>query len=309
MADVPGDLAAELKAKGRGDLHSSPAFGTAFLTLMCTPKLPAELGQGLNPLADVRVRQALAMAIDKRFIVDNITRMDQLPARTYLPPDGTLPDFQWLAGPYDRGPGRRYTDTELRQLLVGQAIAAGPGLPYDVARARQLLADAGYPSGRGFPVLPILYNTDNTTRGAIVQHLKNQWKQTLNIDVDIQALEGKIFSRQVSTKQYAIATVAWYGDYPDASTFTDKYLSTSLQNDSLWTNQRYDDLCHAAQKEPDARRRLAILSEAENMIDTQVPIVPLYHYVNLSLSRDGVHGCDPNPRNMQMLKSVWVDRK
>src|SRR5688500_2232955 len=103
MADVPGDLAAELKAKGRTDLRTSPAFGTAFLTLLCRPQLPPSSGGvGKNPLADVRVRQALAMSIDKRFISDHLTRMGELPARTYLPPDGTLPDFRWLPGPFDQ---------------------------------------------------------------------------------------------------------------------------------------------------------------------------------------------------------------
>ncbi len=86
LADVPGDFAAELKAKGRTDLRSSPAFGTAFLTLLTSPELPESFGGGKNALADVRVRRAMAMAIDKQFIVDNITRMGELPARTYVPP-------------------------------------------------------------------------------------------------------------------------------------------------------------------------------------------------------------------------------
>jgi oligopeptide transport system substrate-binding protein len=102
LADVPNELAAELRNRGRTDLRSSPAFGTAFLTLLCRPELPASVGGGKNPLVDPRVRRALAMSIDKRFIVEHITRLGEMPARTYLPPDGTLPNFQWLPGPFDR---------------------------------------------------------------------------------------------------------------------------------------------------------------------------------------------------------------
>src|SRR4051794_5578820 len=300
MADVPTDLAPELRAKGRKDLRTSPAFGTAFLTFLCRPELPeAAVGAAgiKNPLADVRVRQALAMAIDKQFIVDTITRMGELPARTYLPPDGTLSEFKFLPGPYDKSRQQPYSDVELRALLAKPASAEGPGLPPDVAMAQKLLADAGYPNGKDFPALPILFNTDSTPRTKIVQVLKNQWKSRLNIEVNIQGMEGKVYKQRVSKKEYVIAPVAWYGDYPDASTFTDKYLSTSLQNDSDWQNKTFDDLCARAAKEPDTTKRGVLLSQAENLIDTEVPIVPLYHYVNTSLSPDNVYGVEPNGRN------------
>lgn len=315
QSDVDGDTAAVLREKGRKDLRSSPAFGTAFLTLICTPKLPDTVADAIgvtdNPLADVRVRQALAMSIDKQFIVDGVTRMGELPARTYVPPDGTLPGFTWLPGPYDKGAGdRRYTAEEVRKQLTSAAGVAGPGpgLPYDVQRAKQLLAEAGYPDGKGFPRLPIIFGSNSPARQKIVQVLKNQWKQKLNIDVDIQQLEGKNYRDKVDGKQYAIAPVAWYGDYPDASTFTDKYLSTSKQNDCAWYNKTYDDLCAKAAKEPDPDKRLRLLEQAEHLLNTEVPIVPLYHYVNVSLSRDNVHNVDPNPRNITIFKHVWVDR-
>jgi oligopeptide transport system substrate-binding protein len=311
LADVPGDVASELKKQGRKDLRTSTAYGTAFLTLLCQPNLPDSLGGGKNPLADMKVRQALAMSIDKQYVVDNLTRMGELPARTYLPPDGTLPDFRWLPGPYDktRTPAEPYSPEQVRQLLAAKTFPDGPGLPYDPDAARKLLAEAGYPNGAGFPTLPILFNTNNETRARIAQTLKNQWKQVLNINVNIQGIEGKIFQQRVSKKEYAIATVAWYGDYPDASTFTDKYLSTSLQNDSDWQNPAFDALCAKAAKEGDAAVRGKIHSEAENMIDTEVPIIPMYHYVNTSLSRDNVTGVLPNPRQLSFFKNITVRRQ
>lgn len=312
--EVDGDLAAELKAKGRKDLRVSPAFGTAFLTYICTPKLPNSIAKKLdsddNPLLDVRVRQALTMSIDKQFIVDSITRMGEMPALTYVPPDGTLPGFTWLPGPFDKVSKGNFSAEQMRKKLTGTdpTSGPGPGVPFDVAKARQLLAEAGYPNGKGFPKLPIFFGTNSPTRQKICQVLKNQWKQALNIDVDLQGLEGKSFRDRVSSKDYAIATVAWYGDYPDASTFTDKYQSSSKQNDCGFVNKTYDNLCAAAVKEPDADKRLRMLEQAENILNSEVPIAPLYHYVNVSLARDNVHGVDPNPRNITVFKAVWVDR-
>jgi len=279
LADITTDLASELRARGRTDLRASKAFGTAFLTLMCKPQLPKSIFNGAkNPLADQRVRQALAMSIDKKFITERVTRMGEEVATTYFPP-GTLPGFETL-----------------------------PGLPFDVAKAQSLLAEAGYPKGKGFPALPILYNSDNPTRARIVQVLKEQWKQNLGIDVEIESQELKIYRNRVTEKDYAIAMVAWYGDYPDVSTFTDKYLSTSLQNDSAWANMQFDQLCDDATKEADAAKRMLILQKAEALIDTEVPIVPLYHYVNCSMRRDYVKGIKENPRNLTVFKGLRLDK-
>jgi oligopeptide transport system substrate-binding protein len=311
LADVKGDQAAELRAKGRTDLYSSPAFGTAFLTLLCRDTLPPSSGvAGKNPLADVRVRQALALTIDRNFITEYITRMGELPARTYLPPDGTLADFRWLPGILDpAGPGRPpYADVELRKMLPDTKNPSGPGLGFDVAAARKLLADAGYPGGAGFPVLPVLFNSENSTRGKFAQAIKDQWKANLGITVDVQQVEGKVFKQRVSKKDYVIATAAWYGDYPDASTFTDKYLSDSLQNDSDWQNKAFDALCAKAAKETDAAARVALLSQAEHLIDTEVPIIPLYHYTNVSMNRPYVEGIAPNPRNTTIFKGLRVKK-
>lgn len=277
LCECPSDIAPELFEKKDPNLRLSVAYGTSFLNLLTSEKFPPSiLGGAKNPLADVRVRQALAMSIDKAFIVDQITRMGEKQATTYFPP-GTLPGFDLL-----------------------------PGLDFDVVKAKALLAEAGYPDGVGFPQLPILYGTNNKKREKIVQYLKQQWKKNLNIELDIQGVEGKTFSKRMTDREYAIAPTAWYGDYPDVSTFTDKYLSTSINNNSAWFVKEYDDLCAAAAREPDKAKRLLMLRKAENMIDTQVPVIPLYHDTTASLYPDKVTGVEANPRNLIVWKAVKV---
>lgn len=279
LSDVPVDLARDLKAKGRTDLRSTKAFGTSFMTLLVSPNLPKSILNGAkNPLADIRVRQALALAVDKQAIVRDVTGMGEEVATTFVPP-GTIKGYE-----------------------------PRPGLGFDVAKAKQLLADAGYPGGKGFPQLPMLYNSGNPTRERMVQVLAKQWESTLGIKFNLQMLEVKEYRNRVTDKNYAIATVAWYGDYPDVTTFTDKYLSTSNQNDCDWKNMTFDGLCDQATKEPDPVKRLQILNDAENLLNTEVPIIPIYHYVNCSMRPDYVTNLGDNPRNVTVFKGIRMER-
>ncbi|MGD1277922.1 MAG: peptide ABC transporter substrate-binding protein [Tepidisphaeraceae bacterium] len=273
--DNAPDLAADLLAKGgRGDLHVFTAFGTYFYTFNCLPTLP---DGRKNPLADVRVRQALSMAIDKEPIVREAARLGQPVAATYIPP-GVFDDY-----------------------------VSPPGLPYDVAAAARLLADAGYPAGRGFPRLTILYNNEGV-HGDVAQIISRQWLRNLGIETALEGVEIKIFGARLYNQQYDIARASWYGDYDDPSTFTDKYLSDAENNEAKWSNARYDQLCAEAQKEVDAHRRLQLLSQAEHLLLQDAPILPLYHYVNGYMFRDNVKGIPLAPSAMQMFKAIEVIR-
>jgi oligopeptide transport system substrate-binding protein len=126
--------------------------------------------------------------------------------------------------------------------------------------------------------------------------------------MDLQGVEVKIFGEKLHAQQYAVARASWYGDYDDPTTFTDKYKSDSDDNDSKWNNPRYDRLCAEAQKETDPHRRLALLSEAEGILLSEAPIIPLYTYVNAYMFRDEVHGLPLAANAMIMFQSVHVVR-
>jgi oligopeptide transport system substrate-binding protein len=274
LAEVDSDLAPELKAQGRSDLHVFPAFGTYFYSINCKPALPD--GRP-NPFHDVRVRQAFTMAIDKRPIVENVTRMHEPIATTYVPP-GVFPDYP-----------------------------SPKGLGYDVAGARRLLAEAGYPNGQGFPRITILFNNE-FEHGKIAQVVRRQWLTNLNVETDLEGVEIKIFGARLHDKEYAVARASWYGDYQDPTTFTDKYLSYSDNNDAGWVNQKYDDLCDLAAKEPDPKARMRLLAEAEGILCQEAPIIPMYYYLSRYMLRSNVHGVPLDPRNMVMMQAVEVTR-
>jgi len=273
LADLDSDLAAQILAHGkRTDLHVFPAFGTYFYSLNCLPTLSD--GRH-NPLSDVRVRRALSMAIDREPIVKNVGRLGQPVSFTYLPPH------------------------------VFEGYVSPPGLPYDVTQARKLLAEAGYPNGQGFPHLSILYNTESL-HGDVAQIVRRQWLDNLGIQMDLQGVEVKVFGEMQHTQQFSVSRASWYGDYNDPSTFTDKYKSDSDDNEAKWNSPEYDRLCAEAQKEPDQHRRLALLSQAENILLSEAPIIPLYTYVNTYMFRDQVQGIPLLANAMIMFQPVHV---
>jgi oligopeptide transport system substrate-binding protein len=272
LADVNPEYGFERKKQNSRDLWIADAFGTAYLTINCAEKV-AELRDTKNPLADLRVRQALAMTIDKNRIVEDITRMGEKPADRYMP----------------------------THFYKGWNSSTVPA--QDIAKAKQLLAEAGFPDGKGFPVLSIAYNADSVPRRDIAEFLRNQWQRHLKINIELRAMELKGYRDYITTKQYTIALAAWYGDYADASTWTDKYLSTSENNDSNWAPPEFDKLCYDATKEPDEAKRKALLVRAESMINEQLPIIPLYYYVNYTLRRPEVRDLPLNARNT----TIWDD--
>ncbi|NJN36531.1 MAG: peptide ABC transporter substrate-binding protein [Nitrospiraceae bacterium] len=119
--------AADIVKSGRSDVHYQPAAGTYFYALNCQPQANGQP----NPLADVRVRQALSLAVDRKNLVENVTRLNQPIAMTFTPP----------------------------YAIPGYDAPVEAGLSFDVEKARQLLADAGYPGGKGIPPIKILFNT------------------------------------------------------------------------------------------------------------------------------------------------------
>ena len=291
ITDIPGQQAYDMRQAGRKDLHVFPAYGTYFWTLNTADKLK---DGSANPLSDVRVRQALVGAIDKQQIVDTIAKMDQMVTDVYVPKNA------------DYFPGYKHPT----------------GIAYDVDASKKLLAEAGYPGGRGFPRLKLLFNTGTGDHEAIAQNLARQWKEKLGVEFDLDPVEMAQFKDRYSPKlvksadgaahleagDFALARGSWYGDYMDVTTYTDKYLPLALNNDAVWDSPRYAALCQQAKTEADPQKRLDLLAQAEQILVTACPILPLYHYTNTFIEKPGVSGIPENPRNMVAMKNVETPR-
>lgn len=270
-------MAADLVSQQRPDVSTSPWAGTYFYSFNCS----ATLQDGSpNPLRDARIRRALSLAIDRKTIVERVTRLNQPVAQTFVPPGA----------------------------LMGYESPLDAGADYNPNEARQLLTDAGYADGSKLTGLSILFNTGQGHEN-IAQQIKRNWEEVLGVSVTLEGQEGKAFSERLKKKQYTIARASWIGDYPDATTFLDKFVTGNGNNDAAWSNTTYDQLLRTAATQTDRAARLASLREAEAVLLREQPIAPIFHYITLQVfDPKKVQGIHPNIWNLRRLELVRVNR-
>ncbi len=270
-------LAAELIRQDRPDLHREAMAGTYFYNFNCQPKLND--GRA-NPFVDPRVRRAFSMAIDRRAIVERVTRMNQPIALTYIPPGS----------------------------ITGYTPPAQDGVTFDPDQARKLLAEAGHPDGAGLDGLSILYNT-NAGHENIAQAIKNMWEQHLNVSVSLEGVEVKVFSARLKNQDFIICRASWFGDYPDPTTFLDKMKTGDGNNDCGWSNPRFDALLERAETQSGAER-MRTLEAAEAVLLEDQPMALLFQYENLYLWDPAkVKGLHANAWARWRFEDVSVERQ
>ena len=265
-SSIPTDKIERYLRQQPGSLQMSPFFSTYYYVFNTT----------VAPLDQVKVRQALALAIDRQQITEKITKAGELPASGYTPP---LNGYQ--------------ANTELR---------------YDAARARTLLAEAGYPNGAGFPPIELMYNTSEGHRRIAIA-IQQMWKSNLNIEVTLTNQDWKVYLDKRDAGDYQIARAGWIGDYLDPNTFLDMYTSNSGNNDAGWSNPRYDALIAQAGATLDRAQRFALFREAEAILTTELPVMPIYTYVNKALVAPEVRGWHPNVLDIHPYKYVSLANK
>ncbi|QYK47083.1 MAG: peptide ABC transporter substrate-binding protein [Phycisphaeraceae bacterium] len=280
------EIARRLPDDPRNHLHVLPVFGTYFYNFNCSPRLAD--GRP-NPLADARVRRALAMMIDKRAIAEGVRRVGEPVARTLIPPDS-------LAG---------YTAPAGLPCISDMHTQADRDTL--IAQARSLLAEAGFPDPSKMPAISILFNKDGG-HDLIGQSIASDWQRHLGIPVNIDQKELKIFREDLKNKNYMVARAGWYGDYGDATTFLDINRIGDENNDRNYQNPAYDDLLRRASLEPDPRARLDLLQRAEAMlVEVELPFVPLFHYCNIFLfNAHKVSGINAHPRQTQNVYLIDI---
>lgn len=267
-----------------GTATIEPYLGTYFYVVNVGPEAEKVDPAAGKLLKDVRVRKALNLAIDRKALVENVTKGGQAPATSFVPPAIT-----------------NANGTEFKNKDYFPAEG-------DVAEAKRLLAEAGYPDGKGFPEIHVQYNT-TTGNQNIAQALQDMWKTNLGINIKLSNQEFKVFQKTRSTKQYSIARHGWIGDYVDPMTFLDMWTKTSGNNDAAYDNAAYDAKLNAAKMEQDADKRYALLHEAEDMLMADMPVIPLYYYTNVVCIKPEVKGLRKSILGFVYFDKVTVEKK
>ncbi|HZQ09145.1 MAG TPA: peptide ABC transporter substrate-binding protein [Anaerolineae bacterium] len=255
-ATIPATELDRIKADAKmsKEIHTIPSAGTTILIFDTKNK----------PTDDVRVRQALSMAIDREALANQVLKGGYLAPTSFSP-----------------------------RTLASYNPSTFQG--YNPEKAKQLLADAGYPGGKGFPTLE-LYSW-NVQRALLeTQAIKAMWKDTLGIDVNLNPLDPKAMRdwRIARKDQPFNVYYAW-----EVAGILDpiEYHNAQLDPEQNVRNSRYADsqyvqLIRDAKKETDPAKRAKMYQDAEAIINRDVPIIPITEDENFWVVKPNVMNFD-----------------
>jgi len=219
---------------------------------------------GPEAFKDVRVRKALALALDRRIITENILAGGQPEAYTFTP--AATAGFEVPA-------------VEMASMAQAERDAM----------AKDLLAEAGY--GPDNPLgFELIYNTSEA-HNKIAVAMSQMWKQKLGVEATLANLEWKTFLETRGAQDFELARGAWCGDYNEASTFLDLLTTPSGYNDGKYSNPAVDELMAMAKTAEDTQ---ALYTEIEQILAEDMPVIPIYHYAGVYMMDGDVGGWPVN---------------
>lgn len=265
IKDVP---TAEIPSlKGSPEFHIDPLQGTYYLSL----------NDSLKQFSDPRVREALSLAIDRKYMTETLTNGTYSPASNFIGPGITDWD------------GKDFKDN------------ANGGKPYinvddhagNLAKAKQLLADAGYPEGKGFPAITYSVN-DAGYHKVFAQYIQQAWKE-IGITAKVDVVEWATFTPLRRAGDYEISRNGWLFDYNDASNMLDLMFSTNGNNDGKYKSAAYDAEMNKARAEADPKIRSGYLHKAEDIMMADAACIPVAYYNEFYLQSTKITGSWHSP--------------
>ena len=220
-------------------------------------------GVNVKNITDVKQRRAMALAIPRQSIIDNIAQAGQLPADGFTPKgmpgyDAINPHSPWLP-------------------------AAG-----DMEKAKTLMGEVANPKKN-----ITLYINDSPGHREIAVAIQAAWKE-LGIDSTIKQQEFQQYLEFLGpppNKDVDIYRLGWIGDYVDAINFLELWTCDSGNNSTNFCNKDYDALIEKARNTEDNDARYEIYGQAEKILfgpTGDVPVLPIYFYTYITLEKESV---------------------
>ena len=198
------------------------------------------------PFDDVKVRQALAHAVDKDKLIGTVLKDAVVEANGILPPG--MPGYN-----------------ENLQ-----------GLDFDPEEAKRLLSESKYAGN--LPAMEIASSGRGASVGPVSEAILGMWKDNLGIDVAVRQTETATFFQDLRDGDFQMFEVGWVADYVDPENFLKvKLYGDSKDNESKYRNAEVDRLLEQADTDQDPAQRLALYQQAEQIIVNEVPWIPLFH--------------------------------
>ena len=258
IKDIPTQEITTLQK--RPDYRLDPQIGTYFI----------DLNNTLDEFKDAKVRQALSLALDRKYISETIT------AGTYTPAKGFVPAgvVDWDASAWED----HITDPSV---YINVDDYQG-----NLAKAKELLKEAGHENGAGLPT--IVYSTnDQSYHKKIAEYLQQVWGE-LGVKVEVNIVEWKSFTPQRRSGNYQAARDGWVMDYNDPSNILQLTSTGNGNNSSKYSNPEYDALLEKAANEADPQTRFGYFHQAEEMLMRDMGVTPLLYYNEMYLQSDKI---------------------
>lgn len=225
-------------------------------------------------LKDWRVRQALSMAIDRETLVRDVVCGGGQACFGFTPS------------------GAGYQTPHM--------------VTFDPVKARELLAEAGYAEGKNFPVLELM-TTSREVQKTMAEAIQGMWKKHLGIYVEIRSCEWTAYKFAQNTMNYDFSSSSWSGDYLDPSSFLDLWGATSGNNNTGWSHPEYERLLQAVRATGDQTQRMQLLAQAESLMLSEAPVIPLYWAKRSYLKRAEVRGWYPLLLDNHLFEDIRLD--
>ena len=180
------------------------------------------------------------------------------------------------------------------------------GAKFNPVRAQKLLARAGYPNGDGLPETIVMYNSDDTNR-LIGEFLQGQWKEHLNVAIQLESQEWKVYLNRLQVDPPQIFRLGWGADFPDPDNFMNLFISSSGNNRLRWSNPRYDELVALGATLTDLIKRQQVYDEAQRILtEIDTAMIPLFIATQNLLIKPYVKGFEINSMELKYLKKVHL---
>ena len=236
-----------------------------------------------GPTADVRVRKALNMSLDKKALAD----WRHVKPLTGITPDGIFPGY-----PQPKGD------------------------PFDPEKAKRLLAEAGYrdntgnfdPKKFGASEIELITNPDGSNI-PYAEFVQAQWKQNLGVTISIRIMEAKTFFKTQAALDYkGVSRTGYAADYMDPYTFLSLFYTPTGTNGTGWWDPKYVALLDEANRTIDHQRRYQLLAQAEQLLLDAQPVIPLTIGTTRCVKKPYLKGFYPNPAMLHPWKFAYIER-
>jgi len=260
---LPPDLVETIRKNHPEFLRQEPWVGTTFVRFNTTRE----------GLGDVRVRNALALAIDREAMVKHIHE--------------------------------GHTVAVSKSPVMG-GYSPEPVLAFDPEKARALLAEAGYPGGAGFPRYSMMISRPANRPAA--EAIQAMWNEHLNISITIENRDWGSYNSAQQNLQFDMAGAGWVGDYLDPTTFLNMWIEGGGNNNTGWGSPEFEALLREAASKGDPDERFAVLRQAERVLMEHMPIAPISHYSRNYLVHPALRNWNPKLLDNRPWKELYFEK-